>query len=310
MGSSRNCSNCGTSGDSCNCIVQAGSGITIDGTGNDGAPYIVTNNLQSQNSNCVALAGAGTTSSKLTATLTLDPNGGLICTPDGLAMKDECTEVMCLDDGTPVGYRRVDGDGDAEYFNSAGVSQGTTIPVGWGLCDCLGDGSGGSVVISDDDLIYVTGNNHISLNPNISRFVSTAIVPNAVNPNLVGIQSLSVASLSITNPSSVHQMNVMIICQMHNASWSMAGVGGTANNWTIYNPDSLQPLFGATSTTAGIESFSQGNCMFGGGMRLVAPGGSYTISLTQQFVVNTTSGSVSNQALHGYGALYLIGVVR
>jgi hypothetical protein len=308
---SRNCSNCGTSSDTCNCTVNSGSGIVVTGIGSAVSPYVVTNNVQTLDSTSIDFTGVGTTSSKLTASVIVDPDGGLEITADGLALKDECTEVMCLDaDGTPIGFKKTTGAGTVTYYNTSGVSQGSTIPVGWGLCDCAGDGTGGATVTSADDVVYVSGTNAVSLNSKVSRVVTTALSPASVNPNAVGIQALSSGSATITNPSSTHEMNVIIMAQMHNCSWIMAGVSSTVNNWTLYDPGSLQPLFGATSTTGGLESFSQGNCAYGIGTTTIAAGASYTVSVTQQFVVNSTSGHGSNQALHGYGGIVLMGVIK
>jgi hypothetical protein len=308
---SRNCSNCGTSSDTCNCTVSSGSGIVVTGAGSAVSPYVVTNNLQTIDSTSIDFSGVGTTASKLTGSVIVDPDGGLQITANGLALLDECTEVMCLDvDGTPIGFKKTNGVGVVEYFNVSGVSQGASIPVGWGLCDCAGDGTGGASVTSDDDVVYVSGSNAVSLNDKISRVVSTSLSPSAVDPNVVGVQALSSGSATITNPSSTHDMNVGVFFQMHSASWIMAGVTSTVNNWSIYDPGSLQYLFGTTSTFSGLETHSQGNMVFGLGTITIAGGASLTYSLTQEFVVSSTSGSVSNQVNHGYGGITLIGVIK
>lgn len=308
---SRNCSNCGTSSDTCNCTVNSGSGIVVTGVGSAVSPYVVTNNVQTIDSTSIDFAGVGTTSSKLTGTVIVDPDGGLQITASGLALLDECTEVTCFDvDGSPAGFKKTTGAGVVTYYNTAGTLLGSSMPVGVGLCDCAGDGTGGVGVISGDDVVYVSGVNAVSLNAKVSIFASTALSPASVNPNAVGVQALSSGSVTITNPSTTHQMNVLVFVQTHGASYTMAGVASVANNWGIYTPTYLYNVFGATSTSSGIEGWSQGAQVFNPGVVTIAGGASYTVSVTQQFVVNSTSGSVSNQALHTYGSITLMGVIK
>ena len=308
--SSRNCSNCGSSSGTCNCAVQSGEGIVVTGAGSITSPYVVTNNIQTLDTNSIDFSGAGTTSSKLTASVKIDPDGGLQITSDGLALIDECTEVMCLDaSGVPIGFKKTNGaTGTITYYNTSGVSQGTTIPVGWGLCDCAADGAGGVGVSSGDDLVYVDGVGAVSINAKVSALATTSLSPAAVNPNSVGVQALSSGSCTITNPSSSHSMNVLIFSTYHGCSYVMAGVTSTLNQWGMYTPTTLSPIFTATSTNSGAETFAQSAITVASSI-VIAPSASYTYSLTQQFVCTSTSGSGSNQANHGYGGITLLGVV-
>ncbi|MGX1301319.1 3D (Asp-Asp-Asp) domain-containing protein [Streptomyces albogriseolus] len=100
--------NCGCS-QRCTCRVTAGPGVTVDGNGSPGTPYVISapgssGAVSVQDGTCVTLAGDGTPADPLTPGLMLDPAAGNLaqCGPGGLLVQAPAAAPTVVEAGTNV----------------------------------------------------------------------------------------------------------------------------------------------------------------------------------------------------------------
>lgn len=155
----------------CACVVSAGAGIVITGTGNAGAPWIINAIGASEyvDDTCsINISGDGTIGTPLTADLVMATSGGLKCTDGlGVGIKLDATSTATV------------------TFSAAGIriNDGPVITTG----NCLdGDGSGGdplTVVFDPDGGVFCdTDGISIKLDPD-----STGVTFSASGIKITGV---------------------------------------------------------------------------------------------------------------------------
>jgi len=271
---------CGCGG-TCNCTVQGLGAFVVTGTGDVNDPYVGSINTNpdsplpiSSSSSGLSVAGIQTTS---TNCITLSGNGSAASPLRAVPRLSPTGLLSCGVNGL-----QVDLPSSVSYPNAG-------------------------------RLINVSPTYQISVQYPLVASASTTLSAASVDPNgSTTPQTISSGSATITNPSSTETMLVQVTYMTHGIRFQMAGVGGTPNSWNVVSSTfSSAYIFSAGSTTAGFEYAAMGSYSFRSGIIVsVAPSASYTASFAQQFVVGTTSGSVSNSVTFTPGAINLVGWLK
>lgn len=130
-------------------LADPGSGLACDNTAG------LSINAFVQNGNCVTLTGNGTSASRLTPGLTIDPNGALVCGGPGLAIErspDDCNGVFLNANGlfthcpdSLVGSANMGFEGGAPPFGIVGPLNFYNLQMNCGTqvafpCDATANG--------------------------------------------------------------------------------------------------------------------------------------------------------------------------
>lgn len=119
---------CGCIDSSCGCVVTAGTGITVTGSGSSGNPYIISS------------------SGSETPFAATSSNDAIFITPGGTNGHTPDFEFV-LDPSTDPGCAQITGDG---LFIDCGAGAGSSVPVSIVVVNTV-VGTGNQVVLADTD---------------------------------------------------------------------------------------------------------------------------------------------------------------